>query len=84
MKQNRNGRRADAETAQIFSIRCSAEQLFRSGGGKLYFTIGDFTADTSARTGIGLSVVRVKEPRVHSDSRRRILLSEEPHFDGGL
>ena len=78
------GRRLHAEIAQILSIRCSAEQLFRGGREKFHFAVRHFPAGAGAGTGAGLSIAGAQKPPLYADARRRILLSKEPDPDGGL
>ena len=73
-----------AETVEIFSVRCPAEQLFTGGGRKFYFPVRYFAADTGAGTRAGLSAFGAQEPHVHSDARRGIYLPKESDPDGGL
>ena len=51
-----------AQTTEILSIRCAAEEFFRSSGGKLHFTVGNLTAGADTGTGAGLQPFVAQKP----------------------
>lgn len=61
---------ANAEAAQILSVRCSAEQFFRSRGGKFHFAVGHLPADTGFGPGAWLSASGAEKPNLYSDTGR--------------
>lgn len=75
---------AHAETGQIFSIRCSAEQLL-TGAEENYISQSAISQQAQVlERELGFPLPGAQKSVFHADLCGRILLSKEPDPDGGL